>query len=468
MLLNAGLMVRAAQPSVDSAVFLYIGQHIAQGGAPYRDVFDHKGPLIYWINALPFWLGLGSLRSIAVLETLGLIASVLALGQLLHKVCGARAAWLGLLAFCGSVTWGLGGGNTTEEWALMLACVAVWAAFGLRRDVWGGAVVGLCTAGALLLRPNEAIFGFVLPLVLWRLQPQRARVFGTAFAATLVGALGLATLILLRQNALVGAWQQYGLYNWSYLGASWPDRAQSLLHGLGKLAARGGLLLALWGVIALWPGRAQLDGAARALFWFAVWALPLQLLSAGLSGRDYAHYFLAPVLPVAILCALSARLWQPRRWRATRVLSALSVLTLIWGAVQVGRGATRMRWHPGDTTDAVVTTIWAHSRPDQKIVVWGNMVAYLLLSRRQSATRAVYQTPIFQSSFALGPRYQREFFAQIAAEKPAVIVDAAPVIDDTVPVVAVPQLQTLLQTNYRIAARVPDKSGGVVTVWVRN
>lgn len=468
LLLNAGLIARAAQPSVDSAVFLYIGQHIAAGGAPYRDVFDHKGPLIYWINALPFYLGLSSLRAIAALETLGLIAGMLALGQLLHNVVGARAAWLAFFAFCGSITWGLSGGNYTEEWALMLACVAVWAALGLERDIWSGAIVGVCTAGALLLRPNEAIFGFVLIGVIWRLQPQRRRVFGAAFAAALLVALSLAMLILLRQNALGGAWQQYGLYNLSYLGDSWPDRAHALLKCLGKLVTRSGLLLALWGLISLWPRRAQLDETARALFWFAAWALPLQLLSAGLSGRDYPHYYLALVLPITILCALAARHWQPRRWRAAPVLSVLSVITLVWGAVQIGRGVARMRWHPNTTTENVVAAIKTDSRPDQKIVVWGNMVAYLLLSQRQSATRAIYQTPIFQPSFPLGAQYRREFFAQIETEKPVVIVDAAPVIGDTVPVSAVPQLEILLKQHYRVAKQIPDKSGAVVTVWVRN
>ena len=36
----------------DSSVFQYIGREILQGNIPYRDTFDHKGPLIYLINSL--------------------------------------------------------------------------------------------------------------------------------------------------------------------------------------------------------------------------------------------------------------------------------------------------------------------------------------------------------------------------------------------------------------------------------
>lgn len=42
--------------TVDSGVFIYMGRVILNGGMPYRDAFDHKGPLLYLINALGIWL----------------------------------------------------------------------------------------------------------------------------------------------------------------------------------------------------------------------------------------------------------------------------------------------------------------------------------------------------------------------------------------------------------------------------
>src|SRR5258708_38768094 len=59
ILIVFGLSVlSAASPSVeplpgrDQGVYLYIGRGILHGGIPYRDFWDHKGPLIYYINAL--------------------------------------------------------------------------------------------------------------------------------------------------------------------------------------------------------------------------------------------------------------------------------------------------------------------------------------------------------------------------------------------------------------------------------
>src|SRR5687768_18415163 len=39
-------------PSRDSGVFLYVGWRLLNGDIPYRDVWDHKPPLIYFVDAL--------------------------------------------------------------------------------------------------------------------------------------------------------------------------------------------------------------------------------------------------------------------------------------------------------------------------------------------------------------------------------------------------------------------------------
>jgi len=44
----------------DTGVFHYIGWLITQGKIPYRDVWDHKPPVIFFINALGLWLSGGS------------------------------------------------------------------------------------------------------------------------------------------------------------------------------------------------------------------------------------------------------------------------------------------------------------------------------------------------------------------------------------------------------------------------
>lgn len=63
-------------PDTDSGVFLYFGQQIIQGDIPYRDMWDHKGPVIYYINAIGVLIGRGSIWGLYVIEYLSLLCSL--------------------------------------------------------------------------------------------------------------------------------------------------------------------------------------------------------------------------------------------------------------------------------------------------------------------------------------------------------------------------------------------------------
>ena len=40
----------------DSAYYLLIGKGICQGKIPYLDLYDQKGPLVFYLNALGYWI----------------------------------------------------------------------------------------------------------------------------------------------------------------------------------------------------------------------------------------------------------------------------------------------------------------------------------------------------------------------------------------------------------------------------
>jgi hypothetical protein len=46
------------EPDVDVEVYRNVGMHITKGYLPYKDVFDHKGPVIFYIAALVHYFGI--------------------------------------------------------------------------------------------------------------------------------------------------------------------------------------------------------------------------------------------------------------------------------------------------------------------------------------------------------------------------------------------------------------------------
>src|SRR5687768_3404549 len=57
-------------PGRDSGVYLYVASKILDGDIPYRDVWDHKSPGIYYLNALGLWLANGSLWGVWGVEAI--------------------------------------------------------------------------------------------------------------------------------------------------------------------------------------------------------------------------------------------------------------------------------------------------------------------------------------------------------------------------------------------------------------
>ncbi len=51
-------------PERDSGVFLYVDGQILDGRIPYRDVWDHKGPILYYLNALGLTVANGSMMGV--------------------------------------------------------------------------------------------------------------------------------------------------------------------------------------------------------------------------------------------------------------------------------------------------------------------------------------------------------------------------------------------------------------------
>ncbi|MBF0459364.1 MAG: glycosyltransferase family 39 protein [Nitrospirae bacterium] len=107
-------------PDSDAAIFVNIAHHLINGKVLYRDVWDHKQPVIFLINALALKLGDGTFNSIRVAERYFAICAAFA-----FFVITARtfiSSWitaiftiLFLIYFYSPLTFTMG--NFTEEYA---------------------------------------------------------------------------------------------------------------------------------------------------------------------------------------------------------------------------------------------------------------------------------------------------------------------------------------------------------------
>ncbi|MBM4426333.1 MAG: hypothetical protein FJ031_03745 [Chloroflexi bacterium] len=159
-LLVAGILLNPlfSYPGRDTGIFMYVGSLILKGKIPYLDVWENKGPLVFYINALGLSLGDGSRWGIWLMEFLFLCGAVWLCYSLMRSIMGDIPALIGVFVMVAAAGNVLQGGNYSEEYSVLFSCLALWAFFkGMNepRSKLFDVLIGLSLGFNILLRPNN-------------------------------------------------------------------------------------------------------------------------------------------------------------------------------------------------------------------------------------------------------------------------------------------------------------------------
>ena len=107
--------------ATDSSVFKTVAFMMEKGYMPYRDTFDHKGPVIYLLN----YLGnkISDYRGIWVIEAFFLIVLIFAMYKIARLSCSIISSAITVLLALSILFTYFEGGNLTEEYAM--PCIAI-------------------------------------------------------------------------------------------------------------------------------------------------------------------------------------------------------------------------------------------------------------------------------------------------------------------------------------------------------
>ena len=432
----------AEVPHMDSGVFMYSGQVILGGGAPYVDAWDHKGPLIYYLNALGLLIANG-LTGIMVLEWLLIIAALgLAVTLLLPA---ANRLWISflLVAFVASYLQLFGSqyiGNYTETLQIPfnLIAYALLARWLIARSdpqlsappLWVVALaIGFAGGVAAMARVSNGTGVFAAALVLMVLAIDRWRTIALYVTAGGLLVVLPMVLVLLSKGALGEGIEQYLSYNFIYLTASEESsQIRSLIRAARLTIVTPLFWLVVLGICCLVltrTARHKLPAAALLIIGLA------ELVGVIIAGRPYRHYFLM-LLP--ILLVFGATVWSAVRIEysfASRrfVVIGLAVLLCVWmGAIMV-RDAFRVWPHalqnPTSQTAKIVEYIQANSAPDDPVLIYGLFPGYLALADRRSPTSITYILPMTLAGAPNEPLAKR-YTDEVLADPPVLILQANP------------------------------------------
>lgn len=111
-------------PGTDSSVFRVIAWTMDQGYMPYRDSFDHKGPLLYLINLLG--LKISANWGIWFLEFITIFITFTGIYKIARLYCGRIFSCISLLISTSLLFPFFSYGNLTEEYAMPFIATSLY------------------------------------------------------------------------------------------------------------------------------------------------------------------------------------------------------------------------------------------------------------------------------------------------------------------------------------------------------
>lgn len=408
----------------DSAAYAVIGRGLWHGLLPYRDVFDHKQPLVYVPYALIDALGAGSIgvRVVAMLAAATTGALLVCLAPLIGR---ARAVAAGALCVAVGALPAVEGYDLNAE-HLLAPVSAAAVVLAIRRPA-SGSTPGLCgfLLGLALLCKATALFvapAVLLPLLAcarsWR--HRRSQALGV-----LAGGL-LATMPVLLVYLVSGAFDDLLdaniTYNRAYLELAQPTPGRFFTPEprlVGVLVLSGLLAAAL---------RLTLTAAARGtVLTILVWLLGAWA-GAKLGARDFAHYFAPVVPPACLLLLLPPGARERAAWPARGVAAAQAALIVANLLPATWETAAMFRRSPLEVTAFVygdtARRVWSQyapvgsflqsqKQPGDTLFVAGAEPGFYLFSGLGVVGRYIYDYPLL-----LSPRRQQELEQQLCQTPP--------------------------------------------------
>ena len=422
----AGLVVLAHIPSFfhrlmdgDEAIYGSIAALMNLGGRLYADGgVDNKPPGIFWVYAATFHVAgtyqMTAIHAVGLIVMLATCCLLFIIGRSLYSV---RAGLLAALIY-GVLT---GAGNprllaSNTEIFMMLPLTASVLLLLRRQWLWSGAL--LVAAGAF--RQVAVINLLLVPvaIVLMEPPPRRLRAFGI-YAGGMAGALLVAAALLAATGSVAGFWDWTIRTLYGYASASWSP-ALVLMRAKDSVVPFVLTSIVFWiaAITFAWRWRRRPPAAQLIAAWLAI-SIPGSLAAGHLSW----HYFIQVIGPLALLAAFAidrALETTRRRWVAAVVVIGLVLPMAGWGGFNlVADPLTYDFAAPVPAHEKVASYIRSHTRPNDRVFVWGNWPALYTESDRLMATRF----PGFLRGFARGSGLPPNNWDTSAAVWPAVQQD---------------------------------------------
>lgn len=402
---------------IDSSVFRTVALHMQRGLMPYRDIFDHKGPLIYIYD----WLGMeiAYWRGIWIIEFISLFVCVILLYKIARLICNRLYSCLVVLIAMAPLYVYFEGGNLTEEYAMpfIAGALYIFAEYFLKGKINRVRLFlcGFSCAAVCLLRANMiSVWAvFCIAVLIQCILQKRTKNLIFFLVWFFIGAAAITIPIftwLAGNGAFVDFIQDYWIFNIMYTKkGTWSTPLSKRINFNYFLNTPYVLVSA---ISAIYTGKQKKD-LFHLFYVIYIFSTLLLICMSGMPSDSYGM-ILVPMMVYPIAYIFSELEKDGKKVFGGIAMYLLVILALpTWIEKGLNKAITcyyerENTYIRTDDVGKVAEFIFENSDRDDKITVWGNWDIVYAVTERLSASKYSYQFPIDEVDDTIMDTYFRE------------------------------------------------------------
>lgn len=388
-----------SEPGTDSAVFLYIGKAMQNGLLPYKDLFDHKGIILYFIEYIGYFIGHGSQTGVWIIELANVfVTSILFyyIAKLFSKSRIVCYLTVFIITSLCSLTF-YSGGNLVEEYALPWITLSLYIVikFFVTKTYrkWHIVVLGCSFSIVFFIRVNMVGLwvALLLAVLIYFIKNRRiAEIFKCLFLF-IVGCLIVIIPLLLyfiTTDSFKEMIEYYFIFNFSYTGSASRE-------GMIKFAFNS---ITYSGISSFFIVYSFCVYFKKKIIWVNTITLLFAFFSSAISGRSYPHYGII-FIPFFVIPALLTIL--PFMEKTRSISSPVSKKGIIAAVVAISLMSVLL--HPILYIKNNMNTSQEHNElhnylitnttEDDDVLILGDNVNDYISANRSTNNKFFYQEP---------------------------------------------------------------------------
>lgn len=411
---------------IDSSVFMTIAMMMDKGYMPYRDTFDHKGPLLYLLN---LWgRHIDVYRGIWFIEFISIFITFLFIYKIARLKCGKVLSCVTLFISVSLLFDFFQGGNFTEEYAMSFIALALFIFLdyfiNLRISKIRLILCGLCMGGVCLLRPNmiSAWIVFCIAVLVKCIQNRNladVRKFIVFFTMGLFIIIFPIIMWLVINDSFPAFWNDYINFNFIYVFSDGVSKRDAFLKFFTKRIVLISVLTTVYLYIT--------DNCFLYGTYFCYVIGSLLIISISHSAPNHYGMVLVPAVafPIASLLYICKNKFSAMTGKLLSLFLLMYFMRILiiplW--IPFISGLPEIYNLKGEEQNSalvkeVCNIVSYNTQSDDKISVYGNWDIIYILSDRAHATKYSYQFPIGQ----IMPEIMQDYYNELGEQLPKIIV----------------------------------------------